>query len=189
MNLIKKFKDYILNKTIKSSPDYFDSVYYIDVDEIQNICQDLFDIGFNPNIGKPILHINKRWLNTKSRILNLHQMPDIADQYINNPVKVPLPVFKDGMLFSLQFSRPKNDQKLSTDFYDIVEEVIDRMESTFPIELYDEDAQSNRVVRSNGELYWKFNPDGMQYGGMTRLSSISYCDYFILAFRLKNEHS
>ena len=188
MNLIKKFKDYAIDKFIKTSPHYFNGVYAIDVQEVQNICQGLIDdFGFNRQTGKPTFGVNAKSSETVSQLINAIQMPDIIDRYTQDNNKFPLPVFKDGILFSLQFSRPKSEDRLTPEFYDTIEEIIDRMESTFPIELYDENARTNRIVRgTDGGLYWKFNPEGMEYGGLKKLDSILYCDYFSLAFKLND---
>lgn len=198
MNLIKKFKDYYKTKKdhLALGKNAFDvlgkSVVPVDLKELQYICQDLIDFGFNSDTGKIKLHfsgvIDSRLRDTLFKML-----------YHDGGLKIP--IMKDRVLFNLDFnfvSRMPLLYKGNIDlekFLDILEEMVDRIEDEFKVELYDENVPSNRIIKQNGDFILKVNPDGV--GNYKPLNLTQNYDrpgtfipnQFILAFRLKNEHS
>lgn len=191
MGLIKRFKDFF-NVGINANTDWF----YLDYEEAQNICQDLMDdFGFNRDTGKLLIKLNSEKLDHIEFVLN-----SLAKSGKMDKSSLPIPIMGGPVLFKLEFNKIDENANYITnknltttkvsEFYEAIEEVIDRLESTFPIELYDENAKSNRIVRdNNGELFWKFNPGTKGDPGTHKIiGSLFIANNFLLAFKLKNDY-
>lgn len=212
MRLVKKFKNFFRNEF---GPAIHKETPFIklDSDEMTNICQDLIDeFGFNGRSGKIYITLSNK---TGEFFNSLYNDLIVAGKF-KNDLRIPV-VYKDPLLFRLEFSKPisraqfnefgdmvSDDEEEKYRFAECIEELVDRMEDTFPIELMDEsenfitkslgdssdykaEAHRNsayRIVRKNGNLVWSQTTQiSTTTKNLEKVSAIP--NEFILAFKLK----
>ena len=186
MNLIKKFKDFVGFISGVKSTMKWNKWLTLDLEELQNICQELFDdFRFNAdNGGKIKIGFSEKELQFVQTIFN--RMIEGG----KNWEKIPFPLVNRDRPFKLGFNRNNEIAGRTeeiTEFCSAIEEIIDRIESTFPFEIVDENVQSNRIVRNEkGELCWKMNPGSKDDGGYHSMNTTYVWDDFWIAFKLKD---
>lgn len=213
MNIIKKFKNFFRDEF---GPAIHKDTPFIklDSDEMMNICQDLMDeFGFNGRTGKIYISLS----NKVGEFFNgLYNDLIVAGKF-KEDLRIPV-VYKDPLLFRMEFSKPisraqfnefgdivSDDEEEKYRFAECIEELVDRMEDSFPIELMDEsekfvtktlgtesdrkeEAHRNsayRIVRKNGNLVWSQSTQvSTTTKNLEKVSAIP--NEFILAFKLKD---
>jgi len=213
MNIIKKFKNFFRDEF---GPAIHKDTPFIklDGDEMMNICQDLMDeFGFNGRTGKIYISLS----NKLGEFFNgLYNDLIVAGKF-KEDLRIPV-VYKDPLLFRMEFSKPisraqfnefgdivSDDEEEKYRFAECIEELIDRMEDSFPIELMDESEKfvtktlgtesdrkeeshrnsAYRIVRKNGNLVWSQSTQvSTTTKNLEKVSAIP--NEFILAFKLKD---